>query len=36
MPLVVRGEPVPRRAIVGMHYAAWALVSLIVLVAAGI
>jgi fumarate reductase subunit C len=36
MPLVVRGEPVPAKAIVGMHYGAWALVSLIVLIAAGI
>ena len=35
MPLVVRGEPVPAKAIVGMHYGAWALVSLIVLIAAG-
>ena len=32
----VRGETVPAKAIVGMHYGAWALVSLIVLIAAGI
>src|SRR5262249_46926411 len=36
MPLALRGEPVPAKAIVGMHYGAWALVSLIVLIAAGI
>jgi succinate dehydrogenase subunit C len=36
MPLVVRGEPVPPKAIVGAHYAAWAAVSLVVLIAAGI
>lgn len=36
MPLVVRGEPVPPNAIVGAHYAAWAVVSLVVLLAAGI
>ena len=36
MPLAVRGEPVPAKAIVGMHYGAWAVVSLIVLIAAGI
>ncbi len=35
-PLVLRGEPVPDKAIVGAHYAAWVVVSLIVLVAAGI
>jgi fumarate reductase subunit C len=35
MPLAVRGEPVPAMAIVGAHYAAWAIVSLIVLIAAG-
>jgi succinate dehydrogenase subunit C len=34
MPMVVRGEPVPAKAIVGIHYGAWAVVSLIVLVAA--
>ena len=34
MPLVVRGERVADRTIVGLHYAAWALVSLVVLVAA--
>lgn len=36
MPLVVRGEPVPPKAIVGAHYAAWAVVSLGILIAAGI
>ena len=36
MPLMLKGEPVPARAIVGAHYAAWAVVSLIVLVAAGV
>jgi fumarate reductase subunit C len=36
MPLTVRGEPVPAKAIVGRHYAAWAVVSLIVLITAGI
>src|SRR6266498_2991905 len=36
MPLAVRGAPVPAKAIVGMHYGAWAVVSLIVLIAAGI
>jgi fumarate reductase subunit C len=36
MPLAVRGEPVSAKAIVGMHYGAWAVVSLIVLIAAGI
>jgi len=36
MPLVVRGERVPDRTIVGLHYGAWALVSLAVLIAAEI
>jgi fumarate reductase subunit C len=36
MPLALRGEPVPPKAIVAMHYGAWALVSLVVLIAAGI
>jgi fumarate reductase subunit C len=36
MPLVLRGEPVPAKTIVGLHYGAWAVVSLIVLIAAGI
>ena len=36
MPLVVKGEPVPAKTIVLFHYGAWALVSLIVLIAAGI
>jgi fumarate reductase subunit C len=34
MPLMLRGEPVPAKTIVGLHYGAWALVSLIVLIAA--
>jgi fumarate reductase subunit C len=34
MPLVMRGQPVPGVAIVGAHYVAWAVVSLIVLLAA--
>src|SRR5215207_1979022 len=36
MPLMMRGAPVPGPAIVGAHYAAWAVVSLVVLIAAGI
>jgi fumarate reductase subunit C len=36
MPLVFRGERVPGRTIVGAHYAVWAAVSLVVLIAAGI
>jgi fumarate reductase subunit C len=36
MPLILRGEPVPPRTIVAVHYGAWALVSLVVLIAAGI
>ena len=36
MPLAVRGELVPDKAIVGLHYGAWALVSVIVLIAAGV
>jgi fumarate reductase subunit C len=36
MPLSVRGEPVPAKAIVGAHYAVWVIVSLIVLIAARI
>ena len=36
LPLMLRGEPVPAKTIVGIHYGAWALVSLIVLIAAGI
>ncbi len=35
MPLMMRGEPVTTKTIIGAHYAAWALVSLIVLVVAG-
>jgi fumarate reductase subunit C len=36
MPLMVRGEPVPGALIVGAHYAAWAAVSAVVLLAAGV
>ena len=36
MALTVRGAPVPAKTIVGLHYGAWAAVSLIVLIAAGI
>jgi fumarate reductase subunit C len=36
MPLMMRGEPVPAKTIVGVHYAAWAAVTLVVLLAAGI
>jgi len=36
MPLSVKGEPVPPGTIVAFHYGAWALVSGVVLVAAGI
>jgi len=35
MPLTVKGEPVPGIAIVGAHYVAWAAVSAVVLIAAG-
>jgi fumarate reductase subunit C len=35
MPLVIGDEPVPPRMIVGAHYVAWAAVSCIVLIAAG-
>ena len=36
MPLMVKGEPVPGRTIVAFHYGAWALLSLVVLIVAGI
>jgi len=36
MPLRLKAEPVPPKTIVAFHYGAWALVSLIVLIAAGI
>jgi fumarate reductase subunit C len=36
MPLVVKGEPVAAKAIIGAHYGLWAVVSLIVLIAARI
>jgi fumarate reductase subunit C len=36
MPLVVKGEPVAGRTIVAFHYGAWALISLVVLIAVGI
>jgi fumarate reductase subunit C len=35
LPLTVKGEPVSATAIIGAHYAAWALLSAIVLIAAG-
>ncbi len=35
MPLTIKGEPVPGAAIVGAHYVAWAVVSIVVLIAAG-
>jgi len=36
MPLSVKGEPVSPKTIVAFHYGAWAVVSIVVLVAAGI
>jgi fumarate reductase subunit C len=36
MPLTLKGEPVSDKAIVGAHYAAWVVVSLVVLIATGI
>ena len=36
MPLIVKGEPVAAKTIVGAHYGIWAVVSLIVLIAARI
>lgn len=36
MPLMVKGEPVPGKWIVGAHYLAWAAVSAVVLLAAGV
>ena len=36
MPLMLKGEPISARTIVGAHYAAWAFVSLVVLIAAGV
>ena len=36
MPLMIGGQPVPGMAIIGAHYAAWAVVSIVVLIAAGI
>jgi fumarate reductase subunit C len=35
MPLMMKGEPVPGVVIVGAHYVAWAVVSIIVLFGAG-
>ena len=35
MPLTMRGEAVPGAVIVGAHYAAWAAVSIVVLIGAG-
>ena len=36
MPLMLRGEPVAGGVIVGAHYAAWLLISLGVVIAAGL
>ena len=36
MPLTLQGKPVSGNVIVAGHYAAWALVSLVVLIAAGV
>lgn len=36
MPLMLRGEALPPRTIIAAHYAVWAAVSLVVLVAAGV
>jgi fumarate reductase subunit C len=36
MPLMLKGEPVPGKLIVGAHYVAWAAVSAVVLMAAGV
>jgi fumarate reductase subunit C len=36
MPLMIKGEPVPGIVIVGAHYLAWAVVSIAVLMAAGV
>jgi fumarate reductase subunit C len=36
MPLMIKDEPVPGSVIVGAHYVAWAVVSIAVLIAAGI
>jgi fumarate reductase subunit C len=35
MPLMVKDEPVPGIVIVGAHYVAWAVVSIVVLIGAG-
>jgi succinate dehydrogenase subunit C len=35
MPLMIKDEPVPGIAIVGAHYVAWAVVSIVVLIGAG-
>jgi fumarate reductase subunit C len=35
MPLMMKGEPVPGIVIVGAHYVAWAVVSIVVLIGAG-
>jgi len=36
MAVMVRGQPVSAKTIIRIHYAAWAAVSLIVLIAAGV
>jgi len=35
MPLMVKDQPVPGIVIVGAHYVAWAVVSIVVLIGAG-
>ena len=36
MPLMIKDKPVPGLAIVGAHYVAWAVVSIVVLIGAGV
>jgi fumarate reductase subunit C len=36
MPLMIKGEPVPDKTIIAVHYALWAAVSAVVLIAAGV
>lgn len=35
MPLMIKGEPVPGMTVVNAHYVAWAVVSIVVLIATG-
>jgi fumarate reductase subunit C len=35
MPMMIKGKPVPGMAVVGAHYLAWAVVSIVVLIGAG-